>query len=290
MGDVEPSIARRLWWEMEPVNAVTYFAPECRQATTDIGLRGFWMGYFANRAAPLGPVAPAAVESTFFNFHPAMVRRAIPDAWGLADPATVLAARGAAASAAIERLAPDHGEVLDEVLPLLIGAVERGSAAGRPLFAANRDLLSDGRDTAALWQMVTTLREHRGDGHVAVLTESGLDGCEALALFVSTEGVPGEVMRAARGWDEPEWGAAVDRLSGRGLIGTGGEATAAGLELRARIERRTDELAIAPYEDLGEDAVGGLLGDLRRVARPIAASGEIAYPNPMGLPAPSPAA
>ena len=53
-----PDIARRMWRVLEPYHAVTYFSDESRQAFKDAGLRGFWMGYFAGRAAPMGPVGP----------------------------------------------------------------------------------------------------------------------------------------------------------------------------------------------------------------------------------------
>lgn len=269
------------------MNAVTYFAPECRQAAADIGLRGFWMGYFACRAAPMGPVAPGVVESTFFNFHPTMVRRAIPDAWGIAAPESVLSARSSAAAAAITRLVPGADEVATAVVPSLLAAARRGAAAGRPLFAANRDLLERHRGVSALWQAATTLREHRGDGHVAVLTESGLDGCEALALFASTEEVPADLLRTARGWSEAEWGDAVERLTSRGLVTSEGGPTEGGRGLRRRIEQRTDELAAEPFDGVAGHAVDDLLRALRSVAQPIAASGEITFPNPMGLPRPS---
>jgi hypothetical protein len=50
--------ARALWHAIEPLHAVTYFAPECVEANRTLGLRGFWMGYFGARAAPLGEVPP----------------------------------------------------------------------------------------------------------------------------------------------------------------------------------------------------------------------------------------
>ena len=75
-----------MWWATEPYHAVVYFAPETRDVCTAIGLKGFWMGYFAGRAAPMGPVTPAVVHATFFNFAPGMVARAIPDAWAIAAP------------------------------------------------------------------------------------------------------------------------------------------------------------------------------------------------------------
>ena len=52
---------RHLWTLIEPVHAITYFAPECQQAFEDAGLPGFWRGYFGGRAAPLGAVSAGAV-------------------------------------------------------------------------------------------------------------------------------------------------------------------------------------------------------------------------------------
>ena len=83
---MDPRLSRVIWHQLECINAVTYFSPECREAPVGLGLRGFWMGYFACRAAPLGPVGAPVVEATFFNFHPARVHRAIPDAWNSARP------------------------------------------------------------------------------------------------------------------------------------------------------------------------------------------------------------
>lgn len=87
---MEAALPRALWHGIETVNAVAYFSPESREAPVRLGLKGFWMGYFACRAAPLGPVAAGVVEATFFNFHPDRVRRAIPDAWATASPADIL--------------------------------------------------------------------------------------------------------------------------------------------------------------------------------------------------------
>jgi hypothetical protein len=219
-----------------------------------------------------------------------MVRRAIPDAWTFAEPAAILTARASAAAAALARLAPGVEAVAAGVLPRLTAAVDRGSAAARPLFAANRDLMAGASGIEALWQVATALREHRGDGHVAVLAESGLDGCEVHVLFAATENVPAQLIRDARGWSDDEWGAAVERLRARGLVGPEGEPTEAGHDLRRRIERRTDELAAGPFEELDDDGVTDLTAQLRRVARPIATSGDIPFPNPVGLPRPPSAA
>lgn len=281
-----PNVARTLWHHLETINAVAYFTPECRQAPVDVGLKGFWMGYVASRAAPMGPVAAGVVEATFFNFHPARIRRAVPDAWALASPDDIIDVRTTAAAAALRRLLGDEpaAQLAQQVTPILTEAIERADGAGRPLFAANRDLQSPGDSVEALWQAATTMREQRGDGHVALLTGAGLDGCEVHVLASGDRTVDPELFQQSRGWSPEEWQAAVDRLASRGLVTGGGEFTAAGRELRDDIERRTDELAARPFEPLAEEVIAGLSIVLEPAARRIAASGEINYPNPMGLP------
>src|SRR5438046_111476 len=88
--------ARAVWQYGEPVHAITYYAPERRAATDALGLKGGWMSYFGCRAAPLGAATASVVTALFYNFHPQMVARAIPDAWTLATPAALLDARIAA--------------------------------------------------------------------------------------------------------------------------------------------------------------------------------------------------
>ena len=285
-GGMDAGLAREMWHRLEAINAVTYFAPECRDAPERLGLAGFWMGYFGCRAAPLGPVGPGVVEATFLNFHPDRVRRAIPDAWGRAEPGALVAARAEAAGSALRRLLGgfDAERLAQEVLGPLARAVERAPSAGRPLFAANRDVDDADDGVARLWQAATTLREHRGDGHVALLTAAGLDGCEAHALVASCEGTPPELYLRSRGWSADDWAAAIERLATRGLVTGDGVATPVGRALRDEIERRTDELAVDAYGPLGEPGVTQLLDVLTPPARRVAASGEIMFPNPMGLP------
>jgi hypothetical protein len=272
---VDTPVARQVWHGLETINAVTYFSPECLAASEELGLKGFWMGYFACRSAPFGPVGPGAVEAAFFSFHPSRVTRALPDAWTYASPAEVLESRAASAAAALRRLLPDADHVAARALPLLEPAIAAASPAGRPLFAANRDVTRPEDPVAALWQATTTLREHRGDSHVALLTAAGLDGCEALVLFAETEGMPPELFQKSRGWSPDDWSAAEDRLRSRRV-----DAHA----VRHEIERRTDELAIEPYRDID-------INELRRVLaaarEQIASAGDITFPNPMGLPAPA---
>ena len=94
-------LADRCWRVFEPLHALTYFAPESREAADAIGLQGWWMCYFAFRAAPLGVVPASVVRSTFFNFHKSRTDRAIPDAWALASIEAVLGARAVSVASAL---------------------------------------------------------------------------------------------------------------------------------------------------------------------------------------------
>lgn len=285
---MEPAVARALWHRFEFLNAVAYFSPESRQAPERLGLKGFWTGYFACRAAPLGAVGPAVVEATFANFNPDRVRRAIPGAWGIAKPADVVAVRADAAAAALRRLlGDDEAERLAaETLPVAREAIGSADGAGRPLFAANRNVAEPSDPVAALWQAATTLREHRGDGHVALLTGAGLDGCESHVLFAACEGAPAELYLQSRGWSSNDWAGAVDRLTARGLL-RDGQAALAGRSVRDGIERRTDELAAAPFSGLDDRRVEQMIALLDPAVTRIARAGEIIFPNPMGLPQPA---
>src|SRR5262245_46495216 len=98
------TLPRRLWMLLEPFHSVTYFSPEVADALRDLGLKGFWMGYFAQRSAPFGAVGPRVVTATFYNFRPAMVARAIPDAWTYASPSDVLETRLRAVDETLRRL------------------------------------------------------------------------------------------------------------------------------------------------------------------------------------------
>jgi hypothetical protein len=171
------SVERRLWSSFEPVHAVTYFAPQAGAAFEAAGLRGFWRRYFAGRTAPLGAVGPGPVTAAFFGFAPSMVARALPDVWTRISPHAALAAREAGARAALEELLIDaHEPTVIEAAELLSAAAQAVELPGRVLTGANADLPWPDGTLDRLWHAATTLREHRGDGHVAALLTAGDDG------------------------------------------------------------------------------------------------------------------
>jgi hypothetical protein len=271
-----------MWVLLETYHDVTYFTPESRAAADELGCKGGWMGYFAMRAAPLGAVPPELVISTFYNFHPWMVRRAIPDAWRIASAEQFLATRLVGADGALRRMLGDAVDSVDEAAALAVEAASHASIAGRPLGAANVALPVPEQPHLALWQAATTLRESRGDGHIAALLAASLDPVETLVLFAADRGLDPAYMRQARGWSEEEWNAAEGRLADRGLI-TAGVITDSGVSLRADIEARTDELASAPWAALGPDRTARLAELLEPLALVLADNNAAMRANPMAL-------
>lgn len=274
--------ARALWCLYEPVHAITYFTPGAKSAFEAAGLRGFWRGYFAGRAAPLGAVGAAPVIASFFGFAPSMVSRAIPDAWTRAAPERALEARLTGSVAVLGALLDGvPGERINEAADLLEQAADGADPGGRVLAAANAALPRPRDVTGRLWQAATTLREHRGDGHVAALVSAGLDGCEALALRAALDGTR-EAVQPYRGWTDEEWSAATGRLADRGWLDRSGGLTDEGRARHRAIEEATDEAADRPWDRLGPEGVARLTSVLTPVSD--VCSAVLPRPNPIGLP------
>ncbi|HET6711915.1 SCO6745 family protein [Amycolatopsis sp.] len=273
--------ARRLWAAVEPLHAVVYFAPETAEAAKAAGLRGYWMGYFAGRLAPLGPIGPGPATAMLFGFAPSMVARALPDAWSFAAPGAVLGSRLEAVSAALGRVAGD----VSELSALLWRAVDACAFDGRPLAAAWAAVPAPEDPLARLWLAATILREHRGDGHVLAAVHAGLGGLETTLTHIGDGVISRADIQPHRGWPDAEWDTAADRLRARGILDADGGLTAAGRELRRRIEDDTDRLAAAPVAALGPD-VERLLALAVPLSRAVVDGGLVTVPNPVGVPRP----
>src|SRR5580693_3677222 len=247
-------LARRLWTLIEPIHVVTYFSTEPLSALSNAGYKGFWMGYFAGRAAPLGPVGADLVFSTFYNFSLQHVSRAIPDAWSFAPPSAALEARQRGSVEALQRAFADI-EIDDDLrrtIEHLRVAALSAPEEGRTLFAANRGLIWPEEPVAALWHACTLLREHRGDGHVSALVAAGIGGREANVMQVAVGTVPREVFNVARHYDDDEWRDVTQGLMDRGLIDLNGRLTDRGVDLRAEVEVRTNRAALTAYDSLND--------------------------------------
>jgi len=275
--------ARLMWTLFEPIHGVCYFTPQARSAFDSAGLRGFWRGYFAGRAAPLLTSSAAVVTASFYNFAPTMVARAIPGIWELISPEEALRVRLAGAADALGGLLAGLESEATAAAGLLWRVIGELDCAGRVLAAANAALPAPDDPLARLWQAATVLREHRGDGHFAALLATGIDGCEALILRCALD-LRREDMQPVRGWTDEQWDDARSRLVGRGWISPGGELTTAGRDAHARAEEATDHAAARPWARVGPAATAELAGALTPLAQACAAA--IPYPSPIGVPAP----
>jgi len=283
-----PATARRLWSLGEPYHALLYFSAECLGASAAIGLHGFWNGYFAARAAPLGAVGPEMVTATFYNFAPGLVARRVPGIWAATTPEAALHARLDGIDRAVRRvlgqLWPDSAEAADAAA-LAAKAADGVAAHGRPLAAANRGLPVPAEPHLALWQSLTTLREHRGDGHNVALLMREIDGVGAHVLAAAAGRSTREWLQKARGWPDEAWGAATEELTERRWLDEDG-LTAEGLAIVAAVEADTDRLALEPWQTLGDAGCDRLAELLAPVRRAVVAAGLWPDGNPIGVPEP----
>lgn len=281
------SLERDLWSHYEPVHAVVYFDPAVSGSLAEVGLHGFWNGYFAGRAAPLGAVGPEAVTALFFGFAPGMVARAVPKVWTRITPEQAVESRLSAVSRCLTPLLEaGSAEDVRRVTDLMVRAAEAASYDGRALAAAWAGVPVPDDPAGRLWWATTAIREHRGDGHVLAATHAGLTGLEAAVTHVARGPLTRETLQPNRGWTDVEWEAAVAGLADRDLVLPDGSAlTGAGEDLRRNIEDDTDRLARATAEALADDLT--LVKQvLSALARAISESGSLPALNPMGVPLP----
>ena len=263
---MDVSISRQILRTLEPVHGMIYFVPEAQDAYERIGLTGRRMGYFASRAAAMGPVPATTVVATFFNFFPPLIERVIPEAWNRATPEAIVAARYDAADAALRRMLGDavDGADIKEAAELAREAALGCIPEGRPLYAGHAGLTWPDEPHMVLWHAQTLLREFRGDGHIAALVAENITGPEALVIHAATGDVPASALQASRAWPDDEWAAATGKVRARGWINADGSFTDAGRASRDWVEARTDELALRCWERIGEDGCKRL----RQLVRP----------------------
>ncbi len=271
---MEPT-PRRLHHLVEPIHLVTYFADEPTEALMALGLRNYWDGYFAGRAAPLGCVPAEVVHAVFYNFTPREVARHIPWVWDTVTPEEALAARQRGCVAALRRILGDlaDGPELSRAGELLTKAATSAPTEGRVLHAALRSLPIPEEPVARLWHAATLLREHRGDGHVAALVTAGIGGTEAHALHALSEGTPAEKFGRIHHLPKSRLDALADDMRTRGLIDESGWLTDAGRATKEQVEALTDELAAPPYKSLEPGELDELVEMLEPVAKVLDAAG-----------------
>ncbi|MET7422015.1 MarR family winged helix-turn-helix transcriptional regulator [Dactylosporangium sp. NPDC005555] len=257
----------RMFELVEPIGAIT-FSEGPNEAFLAAGMRNYWDGYFAGRAAPLGPAPAGVVHAVFYNFADGEVARHIPWVWGKITPQEAIAVRERGSAAALRETLGDSADApgLVRVADLATRAAVSAPTEGRALYAGLRALDVPTEPVARLWHAATLLREHRGDGHNAALLAHGIGGTEAHVLLALSLGMRAEEFGRVHHLPKARLDAVIDGLRGRGLVDPAGGFTDAGRETKARIEALTDELAAPAYDVLSADELDELVAGLEPIA------------------------
>ena len=259
---------------IEPIATVT-FSDVPNDAFLAVGMRNYWDGYFAGRAAPLGTAPAEVVHAVFYNFADGEVARHIPWVWGRVTPQEAITVRERGSAAALRQMI---GELADSpglarVADLATRAAVSAPTEGRVLYAGLRALDVPAEPVARLWHAATLLREHRGDGHNAALVAHGIGGTESHVLLALSLGMRAEEFGRVHHLPREQLAAVVDGLRGLGLVNAAGGFTDAGRDVRERIEALTDQLAAPAYEVLGADELDELIAGLEPIAAAVQATG-----------------
>ena len=265
----------RMFEFVEPI-ATLAFSSVTDEAFLALGMRDYWDGYFAGRAAPLGLAPAEVVHAVFYNFAGGEVARHIPWVWSVTSPEQAIAVRERSSAAALRQkigqLADSPGLV--RVADLAARAAVSAPTEGRALYAGLRALQMPAEPAARLWHAATLLREHRGDGHNSALVANHIGGTEAHVLLAVSLGMKAEEFDRTQHLPQAQLGAVIDRLRSRGLLDVAGSLTDSGLETRERIEALTDDLAAPPYEVLTADEMDELIAGLEPIAAALSASND----------------
>lgn len=252
---------------IEPIGTVT-FSDVPNEAFLALGMRNYWDGYFAGRAAPLGQAPAEVVHAVFYNFAEGEVARHIPWVWNKITPQEAIAVRERGSATALRRfigqLADSPG--LARILDLTTRAALSAPTEGRALYAGLRALSVPEEPMARLWHTATLLREHRGDGHNAALLAHGIGGTEAHVLLALTLGMRAEEFGRLHHLPKPYLATVLDGLRRRGLVDAAGGLTDVGRQTRERIETLTDELAAPAYDVLSAEELDELIAGLEPIA------------------------
>jgi hypothetical protein len=249
---------------LEPIAGQVYFSPEAHAAYAELGFNpspgstrdGVALpdgpAYFASRGSLLGQVSGEVVAAAFGVFNPAVVVPAVAWAWTKVDAATICTARTRGGVAQLGRVLGPAPGGLARATDLLARAVEPLRPEGKPLFAGLRGQGLPGDALGDMWRLADTLREYRGDAHIAAWTSAELDATEVGLLTELYWRMPLRSYIRTRAWSDADLDDAEGRLVERGLL-SDGALTPEGRALRERVEVSTDAQCQVIVETLGDD-------------------------------------
>ncbi|MCF6379742.1 hypothetical protein L2K70_19190 [Nocardioides KLBMP 9356] len=244
------SPARRLRDAIEPLATICFWSEPAYDAYAALGL-DFLQGYVFGRGCVLGDAEPAVAAAAFGVFEPGLVADLFGSGRGVCSIDEVRAAKERGTIAALEECLgrPDD---LGEVVAVLRRAAEAADPTGRALHAGLTALPWPEDLLGQLWHACSILREHRGDGHLAVLVAAGVDGVQANQLTELWVGWDPLAYTGSRAWSPEAMSAATGVLEQRGWVADG-RLTEAGTQVRRDLESATDRSVQGAVDAIGTD-------------------------------------
>lgn len=282
-------VSRVMWRLYEPIHSVVYFHPNATASYSEAGLKGGWMSYFASRSAALGTPSAEVVQAAFYHFAPAMVKRAIPDAWSLASPREILKVRHEIAVDAIQNGV--EGLVsktqFDRIASRLYDIAITLPISGRVLYAAHLTVNWGDSAAARLFGAATLLREHRGDTHNAALAAHGIDGVQSHLLQIAAGAVTHDLIFPTRGWSVETWNEGFEKLLSAGILSTYSTPrqpilTDLGRDIKNQIESQTDSNS-NPWFSLEGSRLANIRTDLKEISAAVRSYVGFPANNPIGV-------
>jgi hypothetical protein len=245
-GEWSPRIAevsRRLRSRADAILGAVWFMPQHD------------MPSLAARIACVGRVPGAIAAALFAPQHPVHVAAAVDDAWRDHEPAELLDARLAGATAYLAAALGEEPPGIDRAVRILRPVAEAGSTAGHAVYGGLRSLPWPGTPLGDLWRASDMIRERRGGSHLNAWTAAGLNSVEIQLLTERwrTTTNAGTTTADQMGYSDDEIAGALGALLDRGLVDGEGALTVEGREYREDIERATDLQEADVVEALGED-------------------------------------
>lgn len=247
--DVGASAARRLRDALEPIATQGWWSRAAGERVAALGV-DFFPGYVWGRAAALGTPTAAVVAATFGVFDRGLIASVYESGSAGASRDDILDARADGGGSSVASVATE-AECAALADPLL-AALDGLDALGRPLFGGLRALPVPSSAAGRLWRAAELVREHRGDGHLAVLAGAGLDAVEANVVTERWLGFGLGEYSGTRGFGAEALADAVERLGARGWM-QGTDLTDVGRDARVAIEASTDASQEALIAACGPD-------------------------------------
>ena len=247
--DVPTSPARRLRDALEPIATQGWWSRAAADNMTRLGL-DFFGGYVWGRAAALGTPVASTVVSTFGVFESQFLTTAYDSGRSKASRDDVLQAREDGARQSVSSVVTDD-EANAIALPLR-RALEEVDGCARPLFSGLRELPNPSSPAGQLWRAAEMLREHRGDGHLAVCIAHGLTAVEMNVLTELWLGFTAGDYSSSRSFSREHIAQALESLQQR-RITEGDALTDMGRAFRVAIEFDTDRTQDVVVAALGSD-------------------------------------